>query len=198
MVELIRLRDLPGIQRISELCLNPRNFEYPQRSYTQSEVDEVSTKLFCITAWETGYDFVRYTRFAQLGNAFDNEEEGEDLEEEDEDLDEDESDLDDPDRVIHEQQFHVTSMVWPTSEPFWHAIGWDISDGRGGELICAHLFARQIIALEAKIHPAASFFPLANGAPLFDGWGEPIKQEDRLAATLEEQAKAFLERKGRR
>lgn len=44
--ELVRLRDLPGVQRVTELCQNPRLWEYPDSTTTMQEVDEASVSLF--------------------------------------------------------------------------------------------------------------------------------------------------------
>lgn len=46
---LIELRNLPGVERITALCRNDRNFEYPQSGETLREIDEVCIRLFGIT-----------------------------------------------------------------------------------------------------------------------------------------------------
>jgi hypothetical protein len=160
MTELIKLRDLPGVQRATDLCRSPRNFEYPTGSYTAAEIDEISVKLFGIRAWET------FTTD------------------------------DDPDKDEYEAQFNAARDLWPNSRLYWEAIGWDISDGLGGELISAHLFARQIIATRLDLVDGAKFTPDGTGASNTDEWGDPIEPEQGLATRLQQEAAAFLRNRG--
>src|SRR3546814_1757924 len=89
--------------------------------------------------------------------------------------DDDDVDLDDDsyeDEIIDtaaeaeawEEKFHATRLPWPQNEPFWRAIGWDISDGAGHELICAHCFDRQIIAATGDLVEGACVNLDARGA----------------------------------
>lgn len=163
VTDLIRLRDLPGVQRITELCRNPRNFDYPQVSYSAEEIDKVSIGLFGIAEWATRWD----------------------------DDDEDAGGAD-VEAVEFEEQFAQTRMPWPDVEPFWRAIGWDISDGQGGELISAHCFLRQIIAVAGD---------LVEGAKLtLDGSGtcddeEPDEAPCGIEERLKLEADAFVSRR---
>ena len=89
----------------------------------------------------------------------------------------------------YEANFQVTRLPWPESQPFWEALGWDISDGNGGELICAHLFARQIIATMGELVEGAKFTPDGSGVH------GAVSDED-LETRLRDEADDFL--KGRR
>lgn len=122
MPELIRLQDIPGVQEVTDLCRNGRNFEYPASSYTRHTIDKVSLDLFGVTQEDTVWAA----------------EEGESAQEIAE-------------RVEYEEQFRGAQLLWPEPEPFWRAIGWDISDGKGWELISAPCFVRQIIAAEGEL-----------------------------------------------
>jgi hypothetical protein len=179
MPDLIVLRDLPGVAHISELCLNPRNFEYPQSSYTNVAIHDASVGLFCISAWDT--------------TSYDDDIEGDDAETEEEGGEEDL----DGEEVHPEDRYQVTVLPWPASKPFWEAIGWDISDGRGNELVSAHYFARQIIACVGGLVEGAEFHPNGDGTAAFDDDGQPINRDQAWVDTLETQAAEFLRRKGR-
>lgn len=122
MPQLICLRDLPGVQEVTDLCRDGRNFDYPTSAYTQQTIDKVSLDLLGVTQEDTRWE-----------------------------VEESESEQETAERVEYEEQFRVTQLPWPASEPFWRAIGWDISDGKGSELISAHWFVRQIIAAEGEL-----------------------------------------------
>ena len=167
MSELIRLRELPGIQSIAELCLNPRNFEYPTLSYTSEKINAVSVGLFGITEYDTYED----------------------------ELDED--DEPEEDAGEYEQQYAVASLPWPQGETFWTFIGWDISDGKGQELICSHFFARQIIAVARELVDGAKFTPDGSGIAAYDFDGSLVEPEERWEQALQRQAERFLQEKGK-
>jgi hypothetical protein len=159
MSELICLRALPGVQEVTDLCRNGRNFEYPTSSYTQQTIDKVSLDLFGVTQEDTVWAA----------------EEGESAQEAAE-------------RVEYEEQFRVAQLLWPGPEPFWHAIGWDISDGKGSELISAHCFVRQIIAAEGE---------LVEGSHL-PGKAPAIWDDAAGLGRLQVEVDAFMARLGRR
>src|SRR3546814_15018558 len=60
MGDLIKLRELPGVDSIADLCRNSRNFEYPTSSYTQDKIDDVSIRLFGITQHDTKWTVEAY------------------------------------------------------------------------------------------------------------------------------------------
>lgn len=154
------LRDLPGVQRVTDLTRNPRNFEYPQTATTMQEIEAVAVSLFGVCHW--GLTWI------------------------------DEPDDDPSERDEWEGTFSVTLLPWPESRPFWEALGWDISDGRGGELISAHWFMRPIIAVEGGLDEDARYTPDGSGVTTTDcddDRGGAL--EDRLQA----EASAFLSRR---
>ena len=107
---------------------------------------------------------------------------------------EDEPDDDPEEKAAWENHFKVTELPWSQSAPFWEAIGWDISDGSGGELISAHWFMRAIIAAEGCLDPDARFTPDGSGTwPLWDD--DDGEHDQRLAETLEAEVNAFLRRR---
>jgi hypothetical protein len=158
-MNLFGLRDLPGVQRAIELCRNPQNFDYPQSSYTGTELAELSIRLFSIAQWDTIWES------AEMEN------ERERLE-----------------REEYEAQFNATRLPWTEAETFWKAIGWDISDGHGGELICAHYFTRQIIVVTGDLVDGAKFTPDGTGR-----W-EPddMTASESLGERLRREAERFM------
>lgn len=147
MTELIRLRDLPYIQRANEICLNPRNFEYPSDRHYEQQFDLISVRLFGITRADTLYDNV----WEEI--------------EDDAVCDGQDSEAG-PSREEWERNFSNVMTPYGQALPFWTAIGWDVSDGRGNELTCLHYFGCQIIAVAGE---------LVDGAVLtLDGSGKPF------------------------
>ena len=106
------------------------------------------------------------------------------------------TDPDDPEAQDYENQFHSTRLTWPESEPFWTAIGWDISDGRGNELNCAYLFARQIIAVTGGLVDGAVLSLSGGAMAAYDDNGELIDADRRWCESLEEEAAQYLQSKG--
>lgn len=182
MAELIRLRDLPGMRRILELSLNPHQHDPNMRTQLDEEADAVSIKLFGITKWDTYFDIY-----------------DDSVEDEDEDEDED---VDDTDPVLTDDEWqrldqYLTSVSlcdqpFENSQAFWEAIGWDVSDGSGSEMLSADLFLRQILAVEAAIIEGAKFHPDANGKPLFDWHGNPMAKSMSFEEKLQAEAERFL------
>lgn len=171
-MNLIRLRDLPGVQRANDLCRNPRNFDYPQSSYTAAELAEISIRLFGIPEWETWWHAPTPEYNFETGQYETiNEDENERIE-----------------REEYEVQFHATRLAWAEAEVFWEVIGWDLSDGDGGELLSAHCFARQIIAVTGELIEGAKF--------TIDGTGrwEPddIDESESLEERLRREAEQFM------
>src|SRR3546814_2873018 len=82
MGDLIKLRELPGVESIADLCRNSRNFEYPTSSYTQDKIDDVSIRLFGITQHDTKWNVEAY--LAQLNDEYDDGDDDDDV-----DLDDD-------------------------------------------------------------------------------------------------------------
>src|SRR3546814_5157008 len=82
IVDLIKLRELPGVDSIADLCRNSRNFEYPTSSYTQDKIDDVSIRLFGITQHDTKWNVEAY--LAQLNDEYDDGDDDDDV-----DLDDD-------------------------------------------------------------------------------------------------------------
>jgi hypothetical protein len=156
--ELIRLRDLPGVQRATDLCRNPRNFEYPQAAYTSAEIAEISIRLFGITEWDTLWDIPEE---GPLPDVSDEEAE-------------------------YELQYEPTRLPFEQARIFWEAIGWDISDGARKELVSAHCFARQIIAVTRELVEGAAFTPDGSGRYAREDPGAEEELEDRLLREAEQ------------
>jgi hypothetical protein len=199
MATLKVLRDLPGVQGIAGLCHMPHLWEHPYLRETQDKVDAVSTKLFCITALNTKfYGIDRFSHEDDLEEDEEEEEEDTDGWSEDDsfDIEEYRAELK-AEEASHEEKFQAVTMPWPASKPLWDVLGWDISDGKGNELICAHLFCRQIIAVEGSLIPGAHFCPEGDGLPAFDDEGRPIDREKAWASSLAADAERFMREKGR-
>lgn len=184
MAELIRLRDLPGMQRIIELAANPAQHNPNMRTLLDEEIDALSIRLFRITEWDTY--FFEY-------ESDDGEEAGvecwsNDNEEEDETVSDEE--------LERWEQFDASllncSRHYDETKPFWELLGWDISDGKGEEMVCAHRFLRQILAVHSGIVEGAQFCPLADGKRILDA-----QDVESLEARLGAEAQAFYARRGR-
>lgn len=177
-MDVISLRDLPGIQRASDLCRNPRNFDYPQSSYTAEELAEISIRLFGIPEWETWWPIPTPEYNPVTNNVeFTVEEERERIE-----------------REEYENQFGATKLPWQQAKAFWNALGWDLSDGADAELICAHCFARQIIAVTGELVDGAKFTPDGSGR-----WQpDDLDATDSLEERLKREAEQFIIERSRR
>lgn len=53
---MIQFYDLPFIRECKEAFQNPRNHEYPQKSYLAEQLNTASNKLFCISEYDTFLD----------------------------------------------------------------------------------------------------------------------------------------------
>ena len=165
--EIKRLRNLPGIQRISELCRIPANFDDLSRSDTMIEIDNVSIQLFCIGQIETIWHI--------------DDDDGPDVRAE---------------AAAYETQFDNVMRPYAQSQPFWELLDWDITDGNGKELNCAVWFARQIIALEGSLVDGVCFKPDGSGDLAPSAADEDEEGElERWSEALEAQAQQFI--KGR-
>lgn len=152
------LRGLDGMQRIVDLCRNPRLFDYPILYDTMVEIDAVSIRYFGMTFQET---------FADEDDEF-TAEGGEEL----------------LTHETYEASFRPALLPWPDMGVVFEVLGWDMSDGAGKELPCGHLFARQIIAVEGNLIDEATFYPDGSGVRPDDfddadgeAWGASIQRQ---------------------
>lgn len=100
------------------------------------------------------------------------------------------SDHDDP--IEYEAAFLNVLRPYSEARPFWEALGWDISDGAGHELGCAHFFGRQIIALKRGDFENARFTLDGSGTFCWDGQQSEELDEEQLEARLKREADDFL------
>jgi hypothetical protein len=167
MPELKRLRELPGVMEIEAMCGVAEPWDGYNRTWTRNRIDAVSVSLFGLPYGVTSYDW------------FDWEEDGEEQ----------------PTEEQWEALLSNANRPYSETEQFWTALGWDITDGRGRELNCAHWFARQIIVCESGLVDGAVFTPDGTGkAPVYAG---PEPTEDELTERLEDEVRSFLMRRGR-
>lgn len=165
--EMHRLRDLPGVQRVTDLTRNPRLFDSLNVNATMAEIENIVVSLFGVpSSWLEWID---------------------------------ESDDDPDEKSKWEMNFKVTTLPYADAEPFWSAIGWDVSDGKGNELLSAHWFMRPIIAAIRELEDGGTFTPDGSGHwPVIEGDG--AEEEIRLAqisGRLEADVAAFFRRQGR-
>lgn len=98
----------------------------------------------------------------------------------------------------YEKRFSATWAPWDQAKPFWEAIGWDLTDGKGKPLKCHWCFERQIIACSFELVEGARFTP--DGSGRWQGAIAEELDERRLQAWTEElrrQVQSFLEKKRR-
>jgi hypothetical protein len=172
MSELITLRDLPGVASISGWCHQPDRWQYPTVIDTMAALDEVSIGLFSITRDDTR---------SEEGMEFTADEGEEPFTAEE-----------------YEERFNATRAPWPEARQFYEAIGWDLSDGHDGELICAHWFARQIIAATLGLVEGARLTPDGSGKwSTHDDDDETATDDDDMAKRLENEVAAFLAKRDR-
>jgi hypothetical protein len=166
MSELKKLRDLPGVMEIERMCGVAEAWDGYNRSWTRRRIDEVSTSLFSLPHGATSYDCFEWED-------------------------------DDEDRPTREQWDSLMSNAmrpYSQTEAFWtQAMGWDITDGQGGELKCAHWFAAQIIICETGLVEGVVFTPDGSGQePACEG---PALSEEEVAERLEDEVRAYLTRR---
>lgn len=165
--EIKRLRDLPGVAGIEELCRVPSYFDERNIWETLERIDAVSVGLFSLSYWCTGYDCFEW-----------------------------DPDEDRPTREQWDQLLSNAMKPYSDTHGFWEAAGWDITDGKGRELECAHYFAKQIIVAEFGNVEGVELTPDGSGSePTYEG---PELTEDELAERLESEVQAFLLRRGER
>ncbi len=169
--KLIELRTLPGISRVIDLYAKPDCWDYPNSIETMAIVNEASAGLFAITHDDTLADEETVFLSDEGDEPFTLEE--------------------------YEERFNATRAAWPEARTFFEAIGWDLSDGRGSQLICAPLFERQIIAVAFDLVDGAAFTPDGSGSWSGYDSDEP-EDEEAMAERLEREVAAFLTSKGRR
>lgn len=161
--ELIALRDLPGVSRVTDLVNTPRAFEYPQTNYTLIEIDDIVASLFGLPDWCLNWDEMEF----------------------------------DDDEPYREEEawnlnFKVATLPWEEARVFWESHGWDLSDGKGNELVSAHRFMRPLIACLKELHEDAVFHPQANARRI-----EREMSDEDMAERLKREADEFLSRRRR-
>lgn len=162
--DIKRLRDLPGVAQIEGWCQVPSYFDDRNIRDTLYEIDRVSISFFCLSYNDADYD--------------------------DWDWEEDENP---PSEAEWETRLSNSMKPYSDTQPFWEAIGWDITDGKGCELDCAHYFAKQIILAESGWLEGVEFTPNGSGSEsVFD---DEELDEEELAERLQEEVKAFLLRR---
>jgi len=119
-LEIKRLRDLPGVSEIEALCQVPSYFDERNIRETMERIDAVSIGLFSLSYFDTDYDCFYW-----------------------------DDDEDPPSEERWDGLLSNALKPYGETEAFWRALGWDITDGRGRELDCAHYFARQTIIAES-------------------------------------------------
>lgn len=173
MAELIRLRDLPGMQRIIELSANRKQHDRNQRNLLDDEADELSIRLFRITLHDT---YLSY-----------------------DEVEDDSPDAISDEEWERCQQFEMClrncDLPFEQARPFWESIGWDVSDGQGDEMRGAHLFLRQIIAVASGVIEDATFHPAADGKPEEREVADFDAQIQSMERGLEAEAQSFLARR---
>lgn len=137
--EIIKLRELPGIAEI-ERDLQISNAWAKEKDDLPERIDAVSLSLFGITEEDT---------------EFDGYPEGECTDEEWEAAEKQEAEWD-----LH---FHFLELDYADSAPLWAAMGWDVTDGHGNELMATEHFGAQIIATLKNLIPHAKFYPAGDG-----------------------------------
>jgi hypothetical protein len=163
-LEIKRLRDLPGVSEIEALCQVPSYFDERNIRETMERIDAVSIGLFSLSYFDTDYDCF--------------------------DWDDDE---DPPSEERWDGLLSNALKPYGETEAFWRALGWDITDGRGRELDCAHYFARQTIIAESGWIEGVQLTPDGSGS-------EPVSEgseltEEELAERLEQEVRDFLLRR---
>ena len=166
-VDIIRLRDLPGIMEIEALCHVPKHFDYYNIGDTMERIDVVSVSLFSVSYDATDYDGFEW------------------------------SDVEDaPSEAQWDGWLSNAMKPYSVTRPFWEALGWDITDGKGRELNCAHYFTKQIIIAESGWVEGVQLTPDGSGKePAYEG---PELTEEELAQKLEREAQEFLLRQNSR
>jgi len=161
----IRLRDLPGISRIEQMLKVRELVTEPGLGRLMEAVDKVSIALFSIGIPETYWE-----------------------------LDGDEDPEEEAEQAEYEAQFQNVMKPYRVTAPFWSALGWDITDGKGDELGSAIWFGRQIIALEGELVEGVKFHPYATGT-LRD---EEVEEQDveRWGDELRRQAEEWMKGRG--
>lgn len=160
-VEMKRLRDLPGIMEIEALCQVPSYFDDRNIRETMERIDAVSIALFSLSHFATGYD------------CFDWDADGET-----------------PTREQWELLLSNAVKPYPETRSFWEAAEWDITDGNGRELDCAHYFTKQIIVAEYGNIEGVEL--TADGSGRESASDGPELTEEVLTERLEAEAAAFL------
>ena len=168
-MDIRRLRDLPGVMKIEAMCRTPGYFwDYRIRT-SMDEIDRVSVALFSLPYLATDYDDFDWS--------------------------------DDEDPPTQEQwDALMSNALRPYDEQasqFWlQGMRWDITDGKGRELACAHWFAKQIIIAESGWVEGVSLTADGSGfLPSASEEEEPPLSEGELEERLLREVRAFYTRR---
>jgi hypothetical protein len=152
---------------IEAMCGIASYFDDRNAAATYEKIDTVSVALFSLSYWCTAYDDFAWD--------------------------------DDEARPSEEQWDAMLANAmkpYDITRPFWEALGWDITDGHGRELACAHFFAEQIIIAESGWIEGVQLSLDGSGTePVHEG---PELSEEELTHRLACEAETFLLRQNRR
>lgn len=104
------------------------------------------------------------------------------------------------DDEIDEWEMHFDICYLPyegETKLVWDLMGWDLTDKKGVELVCAEHFKRQIVVVEKQLMPLAKFHPLADGvrSDCLKSAVEIEIEESTLEQRLETAASEFVKQK---
>jgi hypothetical protein len=149
--------------RVVELAAAPQQYSKTEITTLDDEANALSIRLFRISSCDTYIELV--------------------------DVDDDDPTALADEQIKRIEQYEallpICDKMYDEARHVWESLGWDISDGKGDELRGAHLFLRQILAVEAGVIEGAEFCPNGDGKPLYT-------DESSLEGRLLAEAEAFM------
>ncbi len=171
MLNTVKLKDLTGVAELEEALHVPGSQLLPEYDDLEVRISQLSKALFGIDEIDTQFS-PKPTELLDPGR-FGSEEiltdEGAKRKEE------------------WEENFAFLEYEYDEEDVFWTAVGWDINDDNGEQLIIMDYVSRQIVCIVKGLHPKARLVAQGNANPnpatdeqasmLADAWGLKIALE---------------------
>ena len=174
---VVVLRDLPGVAEIEEALHVPGRQLLKEYDDLEERIDALSRRLFGITEEDTQFcprpdetvvDPFGVRQITDAGAVRWDE---------------------------WDEHFAFLTDEYEEEGAFWAAAGWDVSDGKGEELMVMEYFGRQIVCLLKGLHPRARL-SLTGDDPIPGATGQIAEREaEEWGRKLAQDAKTFKPRR---
>jgi hypothetical protein len=142
MIELVRIRDLPGVD-----VLESEIEQHGWTEETEAWAGELAQLLFGVNEEDTQASLDAHGRLVLAGHTF-----------------QDGGTLAIARAETWEKHFEVLRTSGAEADAYWASWGWDVTDGQGTQLRLMDYLARPLICVIKALHPSARFGRLGTPA----------------------------------